>query len=279
MKWDIQTKLDKSKVDKTTTDEIIEIISQDEEDKNKVADAIYQTVAVYQGQATLGKLLNVIVHEGSQPLGYFRNQIPNLRYWNESFQKTGDLEKLEKLLSIADGIEENMEFFVTLFRRLDPLAAGKRGARKPVKLKQTIKNTLSVFENEMKSHNISAEIKGPDDFKFSAWSQDIYAIFTNLIDNSLYWMGKKKIPVRQISIDLLTDGNSLIHIDYRDTGPGIAPDLIDSEIIFEPQFSTKPDGTGLGLAIAGEAAARNNLELKAFESDEGAYFRLQPKTE
>ena len=279
LKQDIQTKLDKSKVDKTTTDEIIEIISQNEEDKNKVADAIYQAVAVYQGQATLGKLLNVIVHEGSQPLGYFRNQIPNLRYWNKSFQKTGDWEKLEKLLSIADGIEENMEIFVTLFRRLDPLAAGKRGARKSVKLKQTIKNTLPIFDNEMKSHNVSAEIKGPDDFKFSAWSQDIYAIFTNLIDNSLYWMVEKKTPIRTISIELLTDGNSLIHIDYRDTGPGIAPDLIESEIIFEPQFSTKPDGTGLGLAIAGEAAARNNLELKAFESDEGAYFRLQPKTE
>ena len=279
LKQDIQTKLDKSKVDKTTTDEIIEIISQDEEEKNKVADAIDQAVAVYQGQATLGKLLNVIVHEGSQPLGYFRNQIPNLRYWNKSFQKTGDWEKLEKLLSIADGIEENMEFFVTLFRRLDPLAAGRRGARKPVKLKQAIKNTLSVFENEMKSYNVSTEIKGPDDFKFSAWSQDIYAIFTNLIDNSLYWMVEKKTPIRQISIELLTDGDALIHIDYRDTGPGIAPDLIESEIIFEPQFSTKPDGTGLGLAIAGEAAARNNLELKAFESDEGAYFRLQPKTE
>jgi len=50
-------------------------------------------------------------------------------------------------------------------------------------------------------------------------------------------------------------------------------------VIFEPQFSTKPSGTGLGLAIAGEAATRNGLELKAFESERGAWFRLQPKTE
>ena len=51
--------------------------------------------------------------------------------------------------------------------------------------------------------------------------------------------------------------------------------MIASEVIFEPQFSTKPSGTGLGLPIAGEAAARNGLELKAFESDTGAWFRLQ----
>ena len=86
---------------------------------------IQQALRVYQGQATLGKILNVIVHEGSQPLSYFRNQIPNLRYWREKFQKTGDVEKLEKMLSIADGVEENMEIFVKLFGRLDPLAAGK----------------------------------------------------------------------------------------------------------------------------------------------------------
>ena len=279
LKQDIRTQLTKAEIDKTTVNHIIELINREEEDKNKIANEIGQAVAIYQGQATLGKILNVIVHEGRQPLSYFRNQIPNLRYWNESFQKTGDWEKLEKLLSIVDGIEENMEFFVTLFRRLDPLAAGRRGARKPLKLKQTIKNTLSIFENEMKSHNVSVKIKGSDDFKFSAWSQDIYTIFTNLIDNSLYWMVEKKVPVREIAIELLTDGDSLIYIDYRDTGPGIEPNLIESEIIFEPQFSTKPEGTGLGLAIASEAAERNNFELKVFESEEGAYFRLQSKME
>ena len=277
LKRDIQTKLTRSGSDKKTTEQIIGRISQDEETKNKVADEIRQAVAVYQGQATLGKIITIILHEGSQPLSYFQNQIPNLRYWNETFRKTGDLEKLEKLLSIVDGIEENMEFFVALFYRLDPLAAGRHGTRKLLKLKQTIRNTLSIFENEMKSHNVSVEIKGPDDFKFSSWSQDIYAIFTNLIDNSLYWLVKKETPIRHITIELLTDGDSLIHIDYRDTGPGIEPNLIESEIIFEPQFSTKPEGTGLGLAIASEAADRNGLELKAFESDEGAYFRLQPK--
>ena len=181
------------------------------------------------------------------------------------------------MLSIADGVEENMEIFVKLFGRLDPLAAGKRAAKKPLELKKTIENALSVFENEMKSEDVSTEIGGADNFKFSAWSQDIYVIFTNLIDNSLYWMSQKKGTKRQITIELVTDGNSLSHIDYRDSGPGIEPSFIESEVIFEPEFSTKPDGTGLGLTIASEAAERNGLELKAFESDEGTYFRLQPK--
>lgn len=296
LKQNIQTQLTKNEVDETTTDEIIKIISQDAEEKNKVAEEIRKVVAIYQGQATLGKIINVILHEGRRPLSYFRNRIPHLRHWYESLvveteqqdpqlalfnigQKNKYSAKLEKILSIAEGIEQNAEFFVNLFRRLDPLAAGKRTSRKLLALKETIEEIFSVFENQMKVHNVSAEIIGPDDFKFSGWFQDIYAIFTNLIDNSLYWISEKKIPTRQITVELLTDGDTLLYIDYRDTGPGIEPDLIESEVIFEPHFSTKPDGTGLGLAIAGEAAERNGFKLKVYEADEGAHFRLQPKME
>ena len=279
LKHNVLRQLTEDGCDQPTIDRITQFFDQAEKDKGRDAYEIRQALRVYQGQATLGKILNVIVHEGSQPLSYFRNQIPNLRYWRERFQETGDLGKLEKMLSIVDGVEENMEIFVKLFGRLDPLAAGKRAAKKPLELKKTIENTLSVFENEMKSEGVSTEIGGPDNFKFSAWSQDIYVIFTNLIDNSLYWMRQKKGTKRQITIELTTDGNSLSHIDYRDSGPGIEPSLIESEVIFEPEFSTKSDGTGLGLAITSEAAVRNGLELKAFESDEGAYFRLQPKME
>ncbi len=279
LKRNVKTLLTKNGIDKTTIEGTLKIISQDTENRNNIADEIRQTVAIYQGQATLGKIINVILHEGRRPLNYFRNQIPNLRYWYESFQKTGDLGKLENLVPIVDGIGQNAEFFVKLFGRLDPLAAARRSPKRPVALKKTIKDALDVFEGEIKAQHVIAKVIGPDDFKFLSWPQDIYAIITNLVDNSLYWINEKKVPIREIRIDLVTNRNSLLYIDYHDTGPGIEPSLIASEVIFEPQFSTKPSGTGLGLAIAGEAAIRNGLELKAFESEQGAYFRLQPKSE
>ncbi len=279
LKENIELVLTKAAVDRITTDEIIKRINEDAEEKNKLADEIRQTVAIYQSQITLGKIINVLLHEARRPLSYFRNRIPYLKRRYDSFQKNGDLIDLEKAIEIVDGIAENSQFFVNLFKRLDPLAAGKRSAKKPLALKKIIENVFSVFENEMKSHNISAEIECPDEFRFPAWHQDIYAIFTNLIDNSLYWISQKKSETREITIEFLIHEGSLIHIDYHDTGPGIETRLIESEVIFEPHFSTKPDGTGLGLAIAAEAADRSGLELKAFESKNGAYFRLQPKVE
>ena len=275
LRRDVQSRLSSSGVGQRTAEEIMEMISRDEEHKNRVADNIRQAVAIYQGQATLGKIINVVLHEGRRPLNYFRNEVPNLRYWHKSFLKTGNREILNRVLSIGDGIGSNAEVFVNLFGRLDPLAAAKRSRKASLNLKKTINGTLLVFSSEMKSQNVGIHLACPDSFVFAAWTQDIYSIFTNLIDNSLYWMNEKNTPARKIVIDVVTDGNVLLHIDYRDTGPGIDPGLIASEVIFEPQFSTKPSGTGLGLPIAGEAAARNGLELRAFESDKGAWFRLQ----
>ena len=279
LKQGIRARLKKRGVDQQTADEIIQIISKEEEDKNRIAEDIRQTVAVYQGQATLGKIINVILHEGRRPLNYFKNQIPNLEYWSNSFREKRDPETLAKIIPITEGIGKNADVFVKLFSRLDPLAAGKRSRKRPLPLRRTIEETFEVFSEEMKKVGITAKVNGPGDFRFTCWHQDVYAIFTNLIDNSIYWMNEKKSPKKEIAVDITTDGNELQYIDYRDTGPGIEPQLIASEVIFEPQFSTKPEGTGLGLAIAGEASTRNGLELKAFESENGTFFRLQPKSE
>lgn len=279
MRQAIHDKLVKSGIDKSTAEEITQIITAEEEDKNRIAEDIRQTVAVYQGQATLGKIINVVLHEGRRPLNYFKNQIPNLNTLYNAFQKKHDPGILTKIFPITEGFGTNADVFVKLFSRLDPLAAGKRGAKKELPLRSTIEAVFSVFQKEIDKNNIKINVIGPEAFTYLSWQQDIYVVFTNLIDNSIYWMTGKNSPEKQITIDIVVSNTELQYIDYRDTGPGIESSHIESEVIFEPHFSTKPDGTGLGLAIAGEAASRNGLELKAFNSDSGAYFRLQPKAD
>lgn len=278
LKVEIREKLHKRGIAGEIADEVLDSVNQDEKEKNKLADEIRQAVAVYQGQATLGKIINVVLHEGRRPLSYFKNQIPNLHYWYDSYRKNPDPAKLEEILPVVDGVGDNAEIFVQLFKRLDPLAAAKRGGKKSYFLKKLIRGTFGVFEQEMISNRISLTVNGPEDFSFVCWQQDMYAIFTNLADNSIFWMLANDMPERRIQVDIVNEGENLLYIDYRDSGPGIDQQYIESEVIFEPQFSTKPDGTGLGLAIAGEAALRNGLDLKVFASENGAYFRLQPKT-
>lgn len=275
----VKTHLEKDKVKKKTCDKTIEFINQYVQEKNKIVDEIQTIVATYQVDATLGKIVSIILHEGRKPLSYINSQISNLKYWFESFQKTSDPVAFENIIRIASGMVQNADIFVKLFKRLDPLAARRSTVRKPLPLKKIIQGVCSIFENEMESNNISVKIKGPDDLKYSARIQDIYSIFANLIDNSIYWILENKTEIRKIIIEFKMDGNSLRYIDYYDTGLGIDPDEIESEIIFAPGFTNKPDGTGLGLSIAGEAAARNDLRLEVYEAKGGAHFRLQPEKE
>lgn len=275
LKKNIHTELNKRGVDAHTVNKIRELITNDEEEKNKSAEEIRQAVAIYQGQATLGKIINVILHEGRRPLNFFKNQIPILRYWYDAFLETSNPSKLEYFMDGAEGVAQNAEIFVRLFSRLDPLAAEKQGVKLNIDIQKTIRCAMNVFGTELEDHNITINIIGDKNLTFFAREQDIYTIFTNLADNSIYWMTQKKSYQKIITIDIVSSNNTLQHIDFRDTGPGIEPSLIESQVIFEPQFSTKPDGTGLGLAIAGEAATRCRLDLHAFEDNSGAWFRLQ----
>lgn len=271
----VRRKLKKAKIDQETTGEIINLISRESEKKNLLIEQILRSVAIYQGQATLGKIIDVVIHEGRHPISYIKNQIPNLRHWIKSISASKD--QANDFIRISEGVALSSEKLVDLFKRIDPLASKNRSRKRYLEMKKVIEIAISVFETEMVKQGISWEIIGSEDFKFLAWEQDISAIFTNLVDNSIYWIERGGVTKRQISITLDVEGDSIKSIDYRDTGPGIEPKLIDSGVIFEPNFTTKPDGMGLGLAIAGEAASRNDLELEAFESDSGAFFRLRPQ--
>lgn len=152
---------------------------------------------------------------------------------------------------------------------------GKRGAKQNLSIESEIYNCFEIFRQQMEDKGIKFDISGSAIIE--AWKQDIAAIFTNLIENSIFWLSEKNPDIRKIIVNIITEENSLSHIDFCDTGPGIEPNLIEDNLIFEPQFSTKPGGTGIGLAIAGEAAERNGLKLTALESTNGAYFRLSIK--
>ncbi|NIZ03910.1 sensor histidine kinase [Thalassospira lucentensis] len=272
---DVLKRLERSGIGESVIKEISELLAKDIAVKNKAAESLRQTVAVYQGQATLGKIVNVVLHEGRRPLNFFKNQVPNLEYWGGVFEKDPTSENLDNILPIARELGHNADVFAQLFGRLDPLAAGKRAEPASFNLLKVLQGAFKVFDNTLRDSGINFGINGPGDFEFIGWKQDFYAIFTNLIDNSIYWMSEKKVDDASISIRFEVEDGKLSFIDYRDSGPGIDKSLIESEVIFDPEFSTKTDGTGLGLAIAGEAASRNGLELNVLDTDRGAYFRLQ----
>ena len=72
-------------------------------------------------------------------------------------------------------------------------------------------------------------------------------MITNLLANAFRWTPDGGT----VSLGSATL-NGVVHIDVRDTGPGIKPD--EQERIFIPFISRDNHGTGLGLPIARELA-------------------------
>ncbi len=277
VKNEIKKKLLQEGISSESSQEIFKILENKENDSAKIIDDIRKKVAIYQGQATLGKIIDVVMHEGRRPIGFFSNQTKNLEFWVKQFSKDHSDEAKEEILTITEGFGVNSKVISDLFKRLDPLATNQRGKSKLFDVNTIIKDSITVFKHQIEDNSITIEINSHDSVEFSGWINDFYVILTNLIDNSLFWLTDKNILNKSIKIEVCLEDSKFKHLDFRDNGPGISKHLIETGVVFEPEFSTKLDGVGIGLSIAGEAAHRNNLDLKVFESDTGAYFRLQIK--
>ena len=272
LKNKIVKELESTTVDKKAIKKIVGLLSDKEKRNNLIADDLKRAIALYQGQATVGKIINVILHEGRKPLGYFKNQVPLISEWVEELEDQYEKELLEKVINRLFVIVEQSNIFIKLFEKLDPLSAKKRGRKKDFNVRKVIENVQDVFLSELEEQQISYLIDCDINLTCYGWKEDFYIVFTNLVDNSIYWFQGVDNREKIIQFNVYEEGTHLM-IDYRDNGPGIDKDLIESEVIFEPEFSNKTGGgTGLGLAIAGEAIERNEGTLKAIYSEKWSIF-------
>ncbi len=86
-----------------------------------------------------------------------------------------------------------------------------------------------VFEHELNKLAIEWTISGDREIRLIGYKQDIAAIFTNLIDNSIYWISntnENTLEIKSIKVDIVTADGVLKEISFKDSGPGIEENLI-----------------------------------------------------
>jgi len=261
-------------VAKETINEI-EILLEKEEMKNiELKESIEKTIAIYQGQATLGKIVNFIIHEGRKPLQFFHSEATVIERYIRHYKATKDDTLLKDLDLSIEGLRSNSKLISDLFKRINPLARQQRGTKANFNLKSVIENSFNIFNTALKESNIKYEISCNKEIEIFGWEEDLITALTNLIENSIYWLMLSNLDDKFIKTIVTKSENDFI-IDYFDNGPGLSELEIESEVIFEPGYSKKLNGTGLGLAIAGEAIERLNGKLKALKYNKGAYFQIE----
>lgn len=249
-----------------------EVLESEKQKKTGYARKIRDTIAIYQGQATLGKITHVLLHEGRKHIKYISETVPRVIKWAGQLARGPEPELQERLEERADKILSHAKGLAFLFKKIEPLARTRRSPRRELDLAREIENAFSIFSSELDEAGIAYSVRSDTAvLTVNANEMDLVTVFSNLIENSVFWLEQIKNGTRRIDVHIFSENGRQV-VEYKDSGPGFQGG--NFELMFEPGYSMKPDGTGLGLALAGDAMSRIGGRIEAKHSDKGAMFEM-----
>jgi PAS domain S-box-containing protein len=230
-----------------------------------------------QGQKlqAIGQLSAGIAHEINTPVGYILSNLSTMQDYvndlvrlvrasNEAAERLqagadpatafAELEKLktevdfafivEDFASAARDSRQGAERIRDIVKNLRDYLHVDEGEVKPADLNACLENALRICWNELK-YKTEIERDCPPLPPVPCSARRMEQVFVNLLVNAGQAIPKKgriRITTRVEEAEVL--------VRIRDTGVGMAPDVLKR--LFEPFFTTKPvgQGTGLGLDVA-----------------------------
>ncbi|MFE9889012.1 ATP-binding protein [Streptomyces scopuliridis] len=210
---------------------------------------VREVLARYQRLATLGRLVDEVVHDGQSSVGRIRRVT---RDADRMLAGADACELRDEATGLVSTVDRQADYLAQLFKRIAPFGGRRRGRPKKVSVLETISLAADVLASRAAKVGADVTVSGVDEI-VTLDPAELQEVVINLLDNSLYWL--QQVPKGSRHVDLkverLEDGALALVID--DSGPGVPHEIRES--IFEPYFSSKPDGGGLGLAIVGERVA------------------------
>lgn len=237
-----------------------ENLEQMVEERTKKLRDVQEELVRSERLATLGQVSGGISHELRNPLGV----IDSSAYYLKMKLKDADpkvqehLDRIKSSVAKATGIIESLLKMTQMrepwLKELDLIAVTSKviaAFKMPVAVK--------LVENFPKEELTVLIDRG-----------QLEIVIEGIINNAIQAMGGK--GTLTVGISRTADGRAEVAI--ADSGPGIAPDILDR--IFDPLFSTKEQGIGLGLSIARAIVDKHSgsIEVKS-KPGEGAIFIIR----
>jgi PAS domain S-box-containing protein len=172
-------------------------------------------------------------------------------------------------------INEGAQRVAGIVKKLLAFARQTKPEQRYVNINELIRNTLDLRAYELSANNIKVALQLTRDLPMTiADPGQLQQVFLNLIINAETEMkiihGKGKLSIKTEKI------NNILRISFKDTGPGIARENL--ETIFDPFFTTREvgQGTGLGLSVCHGIVTGHNGKIWAeSEPGKGATFIVE----
>ncbi|MFC1949615.1 PAS domain S-box protein [Chloroflexota bacterium] len=226
---------------------------------------LQQEIYMANRLASVGKMAAGIAHEINNPL-------TGVVGFSDLLMKKDIPEDIKKDISI---IYEGAQRVASITNRMLTFARQYKPERTLININEIIATTLAMRTYEIESSNIKLTTRLDPDLPMTiADAGQLQQVFLNIVLNADTEMknahGGGSLLVRTEKID------DTIRVSFKDDGPGIAKENLDS--IFDPFFTTRDvgQGAGLGLSVSyGIVTAHNGRIYARSRKGNGATFFIE----
>jgi signal transduction histidine kinase len=211
--------------------------------------------------AAIGQVAASLAHEIGTPLNSISGHVQLL-----ARRLSGDPDAQRRVGIITQQLDSIVGSVRTLLRRAHKTSLQLR----PVDLRTLVTALLRLVGPTLDSHGIKTTVAVDPRFPpVLADADSLQQVLLNLINNSVDAMpsgGRLEIRAKSNAASRFAE------IAVRDTGPGLAPEIL--EHLFEPMWTTKATGSGFGLSIARDIMTQHggSIERDLTASGGGAVF-------
>lgn len=211
----------------------------------------------------IGQIAAGTAHEIRNPLTSIKGFLQVLKKTMQGHGLHREFEYTKIMLNEIDRINNLVSEFLLLSKPKDNKYTS-------VNISSVIRDILPIINNEAILHNVVVQYEAEEQLPWVVADRELLKqVYLNISKNGIEAMSEGGTLTIAERLDA---ANQFIHVDIRDTGPGIPNYVIDK--IFDPFFTTKENGTGLGLAVCQRIIHDAGGQLRVSSKGFGTTFTI-----
>jgi PAS domain S-box-containing protein len=210
---------------------------------------------------TLGEMSASIAHEVNQPLtAIMVNGDAGLRWLNRAIPDLAEVrEALKRIVSEAHRASE-------VIRRIRDLSKKANPQMSKLDINDIIGEALPLIKREALNHRVTLRVELAANLPPVCGDRiQLQQVIFNLAINGFQALSTVTDRPRVLSIRTQKHDDDQVLVAVEDVGVGIEPE--DSQQLFSPFYTTKPDGMGMGLSICRAIVEAHGGRLWAQRND------------